>query len=112
MILSSTSREMQDFLDAVKRHATAVSMHINASKTKVVSAFIPCDQCLAASLAGEQVSRFDVRRERSGHRGDQKGRVYQAVVRLILLYGCETWPVGVVDEKLFLTLTESAAFYT
>ncbi len=28
-----------------------------------------------------------------------KGRVYQAVLRSILLYGCETWPVRVVDEK-------------
>ncbi len=29
-----------------------------------------------------------------------KGRVYQAVVRLILLYGCETWPVIVADERM------------
>ncbi len=28
-----------------------------------------------------------------------KGRVYQAVVRSILLYGCETWPVRAADEK-------------
>ncbi len=27
-----------------------------------------------------------------------KGRVYQALVRSILLYGCETWPVRVADE--------------
>ncbi len=32
-----------------------------------------------------------------------KGKVYQAVVRSILLYGCETWP-----DK---TMTKSAAFY-
>ncbi len=29
-----------------------------------------------------------------------KGRVYQAVLRSILLYGCETWPVGVADERM------------
>ncbi len=29
-----------------------------------------------------------------------KGRVYQAVVRAILLYGCETCPVRVVDERM------------
>ncbi len=28
-----------------------------------------------------------------------KGRVYQAVMRSILLYGCETWPVRVADER-------------
>ncbi len=29
-----------------------------------------------------------------------KGRVYQVVVRSILLYGCETWPVRVADERM------------
>ncbi len=29
-----------------------------------------------------------------------KGRVYQAVVRSILLYGCEAWPVRVADERM------------
>ncbi len=29
-----------------------------------------------------------------------KGRVYQAVVRSILLYDCETWPVRVADERM------------
>ncbi len=29
-----------------------------------------------------------------------KGRVYQAVVRSILLYGCVTWPVRVADERM------------
>ncbi len=29
-----------------------------------------------------------------------KGRVYQAVVRSILLYGCETWPIRVADERM------------
>ncbi len=29
-----------------------------------------------------------------------KGRVYQAVVRSIVLYGCETWPVRVADERM------------
>ncbi len=29
-----------------------------------------------------------------------KARVYQAAVRSILLYGCETWPVRVADESM------------
>ncbi len=29
-----------------------------------------------------------------------KGRVYQAVVRSILLYGCETWTLRVTDERM------------
>ncbi len=29
-----------------------------------------------------------------------KGRVYQTVVRSILLYGCGTWPVRVADERM------------
>lgn len=28
-----------------------------------------------------------------------KGRVYQAIVRTILLYGCETWPMKVADQR-------------
>ncbi len=29
-----------------------------------------------------------------------KGRVYQAVVRSIFLYGCEAWPIRVADERM------------
>ncbi len=29
-----------------------------------------------------------------------KGRVYRAVMRLILVCDCETWPVRVVDERM------------
>ncbi len=29
-----------------------------------------------------------------------KSRVYQAVVRSILLYGCETWLIRVADERM------------
>ncbi len=29
-----------------------------------------------------------------------KGRVYQAVVRSILLYGCETWPVREANKMM------------
>ncbi len=34
------------------------------------------------------------------YRCAQRGNVYYAVVRSILLYGCETLPVGVVDQKI------------
>ncbi len=29
-----------------------------------------------------------------------KGKVYQAVVRPILLYGCETWPVREANKRM------------
>ncbi len=38
VILSSSYREVQGLLEAVKHHAAAVGMRLNASKTKVVSA--------------------------------------------------------------------------
>ncbi len=38
------------------------------------------------------------------------GRVYHAVVRSILLYGCETWPVLVACWRS-LNMTASTAFY-
>ncbi len=31
-----------------------------------------------------------------------RGRVYQAVVSSILLYGCKTWPVRVADERMLV----------
>ncbi len=37
-ILSSSNSEMQGLLEAVNRHAAAVGMRINTSKTKVMSA--------------------------------------------------------------------------
>ncbi len=42
-----------------------------------------------------------------------KGEVYQTEVRLILLYGCETWPVRVADERMLEVFDNdrSCAFY-
>ncbi len=53
--------EMQGLLDAVNRHAAAVGMRINASKTKVMSALIPGEPRQAVLLGGEpleDVERF------------------------------------------------------
>ncbi len=80
VILSSSYSEMQDLLEAINRHATAVGMRINASKTKVMSTLIRGQQRQADLLDGEpledvdkiQVPRLDVRRKRPGHRGDKK----------------------------------------
>ncbi len=44
---------MQGLLDAVNRHAAAVGMRINASKTKVMSALVPDEQRQAVLLDGE-----------------------------------------------------------
>ncbi len=54
VILSSSSySEMQGLLDAVNRHAAAVGMRINASKTKGMSVLIPGEQRHAVRLDGE-----------------------------------------------------------
>ncbi len=53
VILSSSYSEMQDLIDAVNRHAAAVGMRINASKTKVMSALVPDEQRQAILLDGE-----------------------------------------------------------
>ncbi len=66
LILSSSYSEKQGLFEAVNRHAAAVSMRINASKTKVMSALISGEQRQAV------LPQLDVRRKRPGHRGDQK----------------------------------------
>ncbi len=53
VILSSSYSEMQGLLEAVNRHAAAISMRINASKTKVMSVLIPGEQRQAVLLDGE-----------------------------------------------------------
>ncbi len=52
---------MQGLLESVDHHAIAVGMCINASKTKVLSAFIPSEQRQAVLLHGgplEEVDKF------------------------------------------------------
>ncbi len=44
IILSSSYSEMKGLVEAVNRHAAAVGMRINASKTKVMSTLIPGEQ--------------------------------------------------------------------
>ncbi len=53
VILSSSYSEMQGLLEAVKHHAAAVGMRINALKAKVMSALIPDEQSQAVLLDGE-----------------------------------------------------------
>ncbi len=50
VILSSSYSEMQGLLDAFNRHAAAVGMRINASKTKVMSALIPGERAKLSFL--------------------------------------------------------------
>ncbi len=52
---------------------------------------------LARSTFSRLQSCLWSRREISLH---TKARVYQAVMRSILLYGCETWPVRVANERM------------
>ncbi len=59
VLLSSSYSEMQGLLEAVNRHAAAVGMHINPSKTKVMSALIPGEQRQAVLLDGEPLEDVD-----------------------------------------------------
>ncbi len=59
VILSSSYSEMQGLLEAVNRHASAVGMRINASKTKVMPALIPGEQRQAVLLDGEPLEDVD-----------------------------------------------------
>ncbi len=128
-ILSRSYKEMQGLLEASNRHAAAVGMRINASKTKAMSALIPGEQRQAvlvdvdkfkylgsmfvANGQGTEEIRSRINIARSAFSLLQsclwsrreislytKGRVYQTVVRPILLNGCETWPVRVVEEMM------------
>ncbi len=44
MLLSNNYREIQGLFEAANRHVAAVSIHNNATKTKVMSALIPGEQ--------------------------------------------------------------------
>ncbi len=59
VILGSSYSEMQGLLEAVNRHVATVSMRINASKTKVMSALIPGEQRQAVLLDGEPLEDFN-----------------------------------------------------
>ncbi len=50
---------MQGLLEAVNRHAAAVGMRINASKTKVFSARIHGEKCQVVLLDGESLGEVD-----------------------------------------------------
>ncbi len=50
---------MQGLLEAVNRHAAAVGMRVNASKTTVMSALIPGEQRQAVLLDGEPLVDVD-----------------------------------------------------
>ncbi len=100
LLFSSSYGEMRGLFDAVNRHAAAVGMNIYASMfgangqgTEEIRSRIN----LSRSAFSSQQSSLWSRREISLR---TKGRVYQAVVSSILLYGCETWPVRVADERM------------
>ncbi len=59
VILSSSYREVQGMLGAVNHHSTIADMHINASKTKAMLAFIPGEQDQAIPPDGESLENID-----------------------------------------------------
>ncbi len=61
VLLSSNYREVEGLLEAVNHHAAAMTMSINASKTKVMSALIPDEQRQVVLLDGESLDDADKR---------------------------------------------------
>ncbi len=59
VILGSRFAENQGLLEAVNRHAAAVGMRINGSKTKVMSALIPDEQRQAVLLDDKPMEDVD-----------------------------------------------------
>ncbi len=134
VLLSNSYREMQGLLQAVTGYFATVGVCINASKTNVMPALIPCEQRQAVLLVGEPLEdvekykylgyafiangqgteeiRSSINLARptfsrlqsciwSRHETSlrTKFRVYQAVVWLILLYGCETWVRSILHVR-------------
>ncbi len=124
---------MGHFLNVISCVDDTVGMHMNASKTDVMSALIPGEQRQAVLLDSEPLDDVDKFKYYQGTEEIRsrinlarpafprlqsclwwrpeislraKDRVYQAVVRLILLNGCETWPVRVADERMFEVLRQ------
>ncbi len=73
-ILISSYSEMQGLLEVVNRHAAAVGMRTNASKTKMMSAFIPGEQRQAVLLDGEP--KYVLQRDEFSKSVFQCGRVF------------------------------------
>ncbi len=59
VFLSNSYRDKQGPIEAVNYHAKAVSMHINASEIKGMSALNPTDQRQAIFLDGEPLEDVD-----------------------------------------------------
>ncbi len=59
VLLSDSYTEMQGMLEAANRHAAAVGMRINASKSKVVSTLVPGEHGQAVILDGEQLEGIE-----------------------------------------------------
>ncbi len=57
--MPSDSYTKTEPLESVNRHAAAVGMRINASKTNVMSALIPCEPRQAVLLDGEPLEDVD-----------------------------------------------------
>ncbi len=60
VMLSRNYSELQGQFEAVNRHATALDMRINASKTKVMSALIPGEQRQSDLIVGEPLEDVDI----------------------------------------------------
>ena len=105
VLVGSNCDDVQAALDRVQAAARGVGMSINASKIKVIPSLL--DPINRQPLTLDGVDLQDVQSFvylgstiiPSGQGVATKGRIYQTIVRTILLYGCETWPLKAVDLR-------------
>ncbi len=109
-ILGDSFEAVREMVNGVHRFANAVGLRIKAAKTKVLSAAMSPSSRGKIILDGQIAARINLaratfnrlhtslwsRREISHHK---KGRIYESVGRTVLLYGCESWPLHVEDQR-------------
>ena len=59
VLLADSNEEMQRMVNAEEKRAKAVGLHINTSKTKILSALLPDNQAPTVTLGGEPIERED-----------------------------------------------------
>ncbi|KER26958.1 hypothetical protein T265_05867 [Opisthorchis viverrini] len=104
----------QVFLDEPTKVILSCGMHLEIGKgeaLEVVERFTYLGSCISSdcSVTDEVNARICKARaafanlrhlwRQNGLSLNLKGRVYQATVRAVLLYGCETWPIRAADLR-------------
>ncbi len=104
---------MQGLLETVTHYATAVGLRINTLQTTVMATLIPGEQRQAVPLDIEPLEDVDKLnyfvangqgteeiRNRINLARSAFSHLQPCLWSRVLLYGCETWPVPVSDERM------------